>query len=208
MNAKAPCPCGSGKRYKHCHGPRDRARRRIVLLGAVGAAAVAAAAVMGGPALLARFAPGGRTAAADSALARAARTSSAASTAQVAVVADSVRPDPGRPVLGETGGGGVVRAPIPDVGTITIRPPNSGEVAPGEHPRPWEYDVVHNRYYDPRPGHMHWHSGQPPADTTGNAVAPVVVVQGGGSGPVTVTSTSIKVTPPPAAGSAAKPGAK
>jgi hypothetical protein len=79
-------------------------------------------------------------------------------------------------VLGERGSDGLMRAPLPDANPLTLRPPNSGEVAPGEHPRPWEYDVTHNRYYDPRPGHMHWHSGEPPADTTQLGQAPVVVV--------------------------------
>ncbi|MCH8823870.1 MAG: hypothetical protein IH984_10220 [Planctomycetes bacterium] len=30
------------------------------------------------------------------------------------------------------------------------------------NPQPWQYDPITNRYWDPTPGHVHWHSGQPP----------------------------------------------
>jgi hypothetical protein len=191
MNAKGPCPCGSGKRYKHCHGPRDRAKKRMTVLLALLAVAVGAAVVAGWPLLQGLRTPAPATTGSRAAGATAARPDTA------------VRADAGKPVLGETTPGGLVRAPIPDPNELTVRPPNSGELAPGEHPRPWEYDVAHNRYYDPRPGHMHWHSGQPPADTTRQFQAPVVVVSGGKGGPVTVTTTSVKVAPARAAGAAA-----
>lgn len=29
---------------------------------------------------------------------------------------------------------------------------------------PWEYDEETNSYYDPRPGHEHWHPGEPPPE--------------------------------------------
>ena len=32
------------------------------------------------------------------------------------------------------------------------------------NPRPYQYDPVNNQYWDPRPGHVHWHPGQPPAN--------------------------------------------
>jgi hypothetical protein len=165
----------------------------MTVLLALLALAVGAAVVAGWPLLqgLRRPAPG--------------TSPAATATGPVAARPDTaVRADAGKPVLGETGPGGIVRAPIPDPNELTVRPPNSGELAPGEHPRPWEYDVAHNRYYDPRPGHMHWHSGQPPADTTRPFQAPVVVVSGGNGGPVTVTTSSVKVTPAPAAGAAAR----
>ncbi len=31
-----------------------------------------------------------------------------------------------------------------------------------EEPEPWEYDVVHDRYW--HPGHGHWHQGRPPEE--------------------------------------------
>src|SRR5260221_10095968 len=98
MKAKDPCPCGSGKRYKHCHGPRARSRRRLTVLLALLAVAVGAAVVAGWPLLrgLRTPAPGPRTGTA------AARPDTA------------VRADAGKPVLGETTPGGLVRAPIPD----------------------------------------------------------------------------------------------
>jgi hypothetical protein len=32
------------------------------------------------------------------------------------------------------------------------------------NPRAYQYDPVNNQYWDPRPGHVHWHPGQPPAN--------------------------------------------
>ncbi len=29
-------------------------------------------------------------------------------------------------------------------------------------PQPWEYDPVTNKFWNPLPGHLHWHAGQPP----------------------------------------------
>ncbi len=31
-------------------------------------------------------------------------------------------------------------------------------------PKPWQYDPVTNKHWDPRPGHQHWHPGLPPAN--------------------------------------------
>ncbi len=32
------------------------------------------------------------------------------------------------------------------------------------NPRAYQYDPVNDKYWDPRPGHVHWHPGQPPAN--------------------------------------------
>jgi uncharacterized protein YchJ len=45
VHHKDLCPCGSGKRYKHCHLPIDQQRRkRALVVGLVSAAVVAVAA--------------------------------------------------------------------------------------------------------------------------------------------------------------------
>lgn len=33
-----------------------------------------------------------------------------------------------------------------------------------QNPRPYQYDPVTDRHWDPSPGHNHWHPGQPPAN--------------------------------------------
>src|SRR5436309_437099 len=98
MNAKDPCPCGSGKRYKHCHGPRNRARRQraVVALGAV--AALVAGAAVGWPALRARLA--GKPAPAP--------VASTVPAATPATPPAAARADAGRQALGEQGADGVV----------------------------------------------------------------------------------------------------
>ncbi len=32
------------------------------------------------------------------------------------------------------------------------------------NPTPWQYDPATNKHWDPRPGHVHWHSGPAPAE--------------------------------------------
>src|SRR5262245_43773924 len=67
-HSKDHCPCGSGKRYKHCHQKQDEARRRTFLLGGVVAAAFALLAAAFGPGVMAKFKkPAVRASMADSA---------------------------------------------------------------------------------------------------------------------------------------------
>lgn len=200
---KDACPCGSGKRYKHCHMAADEARRRRSWMAGIG---VLAALVVGAGAWGAIAAwraghtetPGpaaGRDSVAAGGATGAAGGDVSGATAPVASEAF------GRVVPGRN-----AQAPIPasPAGPITRNPGASGALAPGEHPAPWQYDVARNRYYDPRPGHQHWHNGPPPADTTstssGPAITttggpgPIVTVGGGGTAKVTSTTQSMATT--------------
>jgi hypothetical protein len=66
-------------------------------------------------------------------------------------------------------------------------------------PRPWEYDPVGNRHWNPEPGHQHWHNGPPPAPaqtqtssgstlvgpiTAGSGNLPPIALSPGGPQPV------------------------
>ena len=37
-------------------------------------------------------------------------------------------------------------------------------IGPDRQGSPWEYDAGTDAHWDPRPGHEHWHRGQPPAE--------------------------------------------
>jgi hypothetical protein len=97
--------------------------------------------------------------------------------------------------IGVVNPNGVAGPPLRDPNAMTFRPPNSGELAPGEHPKPWEYDVARNRYYDPRPGHMHWHAGAPPADPNAPTPTPQVTVTTPDGSPVKVVTSNVQVQP-------------
>ncbi|MEP7028606.1 MAG: SEC-C metal-binding domain-containing protein [Candidatus Eisenbacteria bacterium] len=199
-HSKDSCPCGSGKRYKHCHQPLDAARRRKQLLFGALVVALAIAGTVFGPRLLAKvrsgLAGGRSTAAADSA----ARRELEAAPGAAGVVGTPAAP--GAAATGVVNPNGVAGPPLRDPDALTLRPPNSGAVAPGENPKPWEYDIARNRYYDPRPGHMHWHSGAPPADPNAPVPAPQVIVTTADGSPVQVTTTSAPAAP----GAAPSPG--
>jgi hypothetical protein len=179
---KEPCPCGSGKRYKHCHMAKDEARRRNVFLGVIAAIVVVAAAGLFAPKWLAQQAA---ERAAKAAIATARADSAAGRTNPIAAGAGDV---PVSQAFGVRTPLGTTSAPVPDPNALSLKPPNSGELAPGEHPAPWEYDVALNRHYDPRPGHMHWHTGPPPADPTALSALPQVTTTGSNGAVVTTTS--------------------
>ncbi len=169
VHQKDDCPCGSGKRYKHCHGPIDEAKKRRVWTFAI---ATVGAIVVGGAAWGAwqstRSAGGTAVAARDSAGAAGPGGTVVLNERGEVVSGDvsgAVAPSPSTFGIVQPGMSG--RAPIPTstVGT-TIPVAPKGALAPGEHPGRWEYDVAKNRHYDPRPDHMHWHNGPPPSDTT------------------------------------------
>ena len=189
---KDACPCGSGKRYKHCHLAADQARARrgwgaaiaAVILLVVGAGAWGAMRQWqaGRDLERGRLGVGGDTLGG-------ARPGAPGGAGDVA---GATSPAP------QGAFGGVVpgRNNLPPLPATTARPlvsPGGGSsgVLPGENPVAWQYDVAQNRHYDPRPGHQHWHSGPPPGDTTGavptgGSSSPVVRV-GSGSGATTVT---------------------
>ena len=193
---KDPCPCGSGKRYKHCHLPLDQARRRNGLLLALSAVVLIAAGVLFGPRWMARLEAARARSAQEAA--RAAADSAARAEVQAAPGAAGVVGTPaatGAAAIGVVNPNGVAGPPLRDPNSLTLTPPNSGAVAPGEHPKDWEYDIAHNRYYDPRPGHMHWHSGAPPANPDAPMPVPQVVVTTPDGSPVQVTNSQVQVIP-------------
>ena len=80
--------------------------------------------------------------------------------------------------------------PIP--ASRTVRPVSAA--VPGIAPRPaptrsgapWEYDAAANHHWDPRPGHEHWHQGQPPPEDQRNVSTPTLTP---------VTTSPLQVTP-------------
>jgi hypothetical protein len=79
--------------------------------------------------------------------------------------------------------------PIP--ASQTLRPATSAPSPVSVTPKPtrtgtpWEYDAATNHHWDPRPGHEHWHQGQPPPEDQRAA----------GSSPITSTVSPIQVNP-------------
>jgi hypothetical protein len=183
-HAKDLCRCGSGKKYKHCHQAKDRARRRTLLLAAGLSAAVAAAAAAFAPGLLGKLKSSDR--------ARAAALADSAARAELAARSGAIGTSAanGAAAIGVVNPNGVAGPPLRDPAALQLTPPNSGALAPGEHPKDWEYDVARNRYYDPREGHKHWHTGPPPADPNAPTPMPNIVVTTPDGKPVQVTTTT------------------
>ena len=185
-HSKDLCPCGSGKRYKHCHQKKDEARRRTFLFGGLVAVLVAVLAAGFGPGLLAKIRkPAATTAKATAAADSAARAELAAKSGAIGTSAAQ-----GAAAIGVVNPNGVAGPPLRDPGALTLTPPNSGALAPGEHPKDWEYDVAKNRYYDPREGHKHWHSGPPPVDPNAPQPMPNIIVTTPDGKPVQVTTST------------------
>ena len=188
------CPCGSGKRYKHCHLPTDEAKRRRAWMVAIGALAAIVVGVGAWGAI--QRGQAARTAATRTESGTAGGLAPGAG-AGGGDVSGAAAPTPSG-AFGTVVPGRNSQAPIPMSPAGSITPPraSSGALAPGEHPTPWEFDVARNRYYDPRPGHEHWHTGPPPADTSKVVSSPTVATPGGGGASpiVTVGGGSAKVT--------------
>ena len=189
------CPCGSGKRYKHCHLPTDQKRNRRDLFLAIGVVLALIVGVAAWGAITQWRANQANTAA------NVQRDSTGALTG------GRVVPIPGG--AGDVSGtsapvpqgafGGVVPGrnnapPIPTTAGKVVPMSGSQSLQPGENPVPWQYDVAKNRHYDPRPGHQHWHDGPPPADTSKTSPTittnPVVTVGGSGTAIKTTTTTT------------------
>ncbi len=185
---KDDCPCGSGKRYKHCHMAADQAKKRRLLGGGIG---VVAALVLGVAAWGAiQQWQAGRQAGPGAATDSLAPAGGAGSD-----VAGVPAPAPSG-AFGTVVPGRNAQAPIPASpgGAIVANPGASQALAPGEKATPWQYDVARNRHYDPRPGHQHWHNGPPPADTSKAVGTPSVVTVEGGTAKVSTTTTQVKST--------------
>ncbi len=161
VHHKDDCPCGSGKRYKHCHLASDEARRKKTT---VAVSAVVGLLVVG----VAAFGAMNQWKASHPSTPAATLPDSGAVAARVAGGDVSGVPAPATPgAFGIVQPGATGRPPIPQTtGTSIPVRSSSAALAPGENPTPWEYDVQRNRHYDPREGHQHWHNGPPPADTT------------------------------------------
>jgi len=159
VSSKAPCPCGSGKKYKRCCGPRDaealREQRKHSVWKWVLAGGVSIAVLIAG-------------------LTAALRTASEP---------ELLPPPPPRPPSQSAGAGATPAPWTYDPATNKHwhpehqhwhdgLPPNRGQAAtPPAHaatnapdipnPEPWQYDAATNTHFDPN--HNHWHSGPPPA---------------------------------------------
>ena len=78
-----------------------------------------------------------------------------------------------------------VPAFAPTASTSTVNPgiPN---------PQPWQYDPVTDQHWVPTPGHVHWHSGRPPANPGGNTT---IIDSGTIPGAPPISSTPQAVNP-------------
>jgi hypothetical protein len=187
VHHKDLCPCGSGKRYKHCHLPIDQQRRKRALFVALVSAAVVAVAATG----WAMWQGRSKT---QSALAT--QAGAAAGGATNAGTPGAGGADAGPNAFGGVAPGYDGRSPTPaQQGTTVQVGGNNGALAPGENPKPWEYDVAKNRHYDPTPGHQHWHTGPPPADPSKPQVTTIpstgVTATTSSGAPVKISGTSV-----------------
>jgi hypothetical protein len=140
---KEPCPCGSGKKYKHCHMKKDLEKRQHGVWLLMGAAAALGAAVI-------YLAAGGGVPWGGS---RAGAPAGAS--------------------LPVTAGARVETSPATVTETMPAGSAASKDQSPlpgGATPQPWQYDAPRNRYW--HPGHGHWHDGPPPDPSQRAAAAP------------------------------------
>jgi hypothetical protein len=155
----APCPCGSGKKYKHCcidkpgQQPGASAGKRTGL--------IVAAVVVAGIGLFALTQTRRQPAAVP-----------AAPTTAPAPAGNFQVPLSGAPA--PAGPAGPAATPKPyEYDAVNNRhwdpnhghwhdgpPPANAAAAPATTPKPYEYDAANNRHWDPN--HGHWHSGPPP----------------------------------------------
>jgi hypothetical protein len=139
---KDPCPCGSGKKYKHCHMKKDLEKRQHGVWYLLGAAVV-----LGGA--LIYFAAGGG-------IPWGGGRASAPAGAGLPVTT-------GAPAA--TG-----PATVTQTTTATSAASQDQSALPGgATPQPWQYDAPRNRHW--HPGHGHWHNGPPPDPSQREATA-------------------------------------
>src|SRR5262245_54386605 len=186
VHHKDLCPCGSGKRYKHCHLPIHEARRRRVVLIALGVLVLGA-----GSAIAWTMVSNRAKTNAGSAASSAARPAGGTTTGQVPNAAGGG--DTGPSAFGGVQPGVAGRSPTEAQQGTNLSIPSGNALQPGENPAPWEYDVVKNRHYDPRPGHQHWHSGPPPADPN-KADAPTTLTTNPQITATTANGVPVKIT--------------
>ncbi len=83
--------------------------------------------------------------------------------------------------------GGIVAlsVAVPDKTAVpVVATPGFGQVIPSLannsgilNPRDYQYDPVTDRYWDPRPGHVHWHAGLPTANAGTTTLGPTALAQ-------------------------------
>jgi hypothetical protein len=140
---KDPCPCGSGKKYKHCHLKKDLEKRQHGVWMLLGAVVVIGAAVL-------YFALGGGVPWGGGRAGAPAGTSLPVTTGAP-------------PVTGTTTA----------TGATTVASAASKDQSPlpgGGAPQPWQYDAPRNRFW--HPDHAHWHDGPPPDPSQRTAATP------------------------------------
>ena len=159
VSGKAPCPCGSGKKYKRCCGPRDAEVVHVQRRHSVWKVGLAAAV---------------------SAVAAFALVTVYVQREKEPVYAPAPPPKPPKAPRQPVASG---PAPAPwsyNPATNQHWDPNhnhwhngpppaqnrTGDAAPDvpgiPNPEPWQYDTATDRHWNP--DHNHWHNGPPPAD--------------------------------------------
>jgi len=172
-----PCPCGSGRKYKSCHGRRGSALTRPIQLPIW--ALVSIVVVLGGGILylfqVARTSSGTGIAT----LPRAGTSLPAAETAPVGEIEpspyqydprthrywdpnhrhwhDGLPPGDASGAARDTGR----RVTVSPLTPLTINP--SAEAIPNPEPAPYFYNEETGKYWDPV--HRHWHNGRPNVDS-------------------------------------------
>jgi hypothetical protein len=139
---KDPCPCGSGKKYKHCHLKKDLEKRQHggwILLGTVVVLGVAAIYFAAGGGL-----PWGGDQARTSAGSSPPSTTGALPTTGPTAITDTTAAAGTPETAAATSGASQDQSPLPG----------------GATPQPWQYDATRNRFWHPE--HGHWHDGPPP----------------------------------------------
>jgi hypothetical protein len=145
---KDPCPCGSGKKYKHCHMKKDLEKHQHggwILVGTV---------VVLGVAVIYFANSGGLPWGGD----------------RVRTPASSSLPfTPGTlPMTGLT--------PATDTAAAgSVASQDQSPLPGGVTPQPWQYDAPRNRFWYPE--HGHWHDGPPP-DPSQRVTTPATATTG------------------------------
>ena len=139
---KDPCPCGSGKKYKHCHMKKDLEKHQHggwILVGTV---------VVLGVAVIYFANSGGLPWGGDRA-----RTPASSSLPLTTGASPMTGTIPGTDTTSAPGTPGTAAA-------TSAASQDQSPLPGGATPQPWQYDAPRNRFW--YPDHGHWHDGPPP----------------------------------------------
>jgi hypothetical protein len=139
---KDPCPCGSGKKYKHCHMKKDLEKHQHggwILVGTV---------VVLGVAVIYFANSGGLPWGGDRA-----RTPASSSLPLTTGALPMTGTIPGTDTTSAPGTPGTAAA-------TSAASQDQSPLPGGATPQPWQYDAPRNRFW--YPDHGHWHDGAPP----------------------------------------------